>query len=99
MAGEGATIFDGVRTADLYIQNIRNRGAGEINMRNSITMVDATNISLGTTTGTEIGTATGQKLGFWGVTPVVQPIAATGGGMTVDQLITILQTTGIIKQS
>jgi hypothetical protein len=37
---------------------------------------DAVNIVLGTTTGTKIGTGATQKLGFWGVTPVVQPSGA-----------------------
>jgi hypothetical protein len=39
----------------------------------TITDVD---VALGTTTGTKIGTAVGQKLGFWNVTPVVQPAHA-----------------------
>lgn len=52
-----------------------------------------------TTAGLSIGTATDQKLGFFGATPVVQQIAATGGGMTVDQLLTKLQLIGIFKQS
>ena len=34
------------------------------------------NISTDTSTGTKIGTAVGQKLGFWNVTPVIQPKAA-----------------------
>lgn len=38
-----------------------------------ITLADATNIILDTTTGTKIGTATAQKLGFYNATPVVQP--------------------------
>jgi hypothetical protein len=33
----------------------------------------AFNVKLDTTTGTKIGTGTTQKLGFWNVTPVVQP--------------------------
>jgi hypothetical protein len=37
-----------------------------------ITMADATNIALNTTTGTKIGTATTQKLGFYNAAPVVQ---------------------------
>ena len=41
-----------------------------------LTLDDATNIVLNTTTGTKIGTATTQKLGFWNATPVVQPSAA-----------------------
>lgn len=52
----------------------------------SMTMGEAKNIALGTTTGTKIGTATTQKLGFWNATPVVQPvlIADPAGGATVD---------------
>jgi len=37
-----------------------------------ITMLDAKNIAVNTTTGTKIGTATNQKLGFFNATPVVQ---------------------------
>jgi hypothetical protein len=39
-----------------------------------------------TVTGTKIGTATNQKIGFWNVTPIVQPvhIADPSGGATVD---------------
>lgn len=57
------------------------------------------NIVLGTTTGTKIGTATGQKLAFWNQTPVVQQVLATGAGHTVDDVITLLQTLGLCKQS
>lgn len=42
-----------------------------------LTFTDALNIAVGTTTGTKIGTATTQKIGFWNVTPVVQPSAYT----------------------
>lgn len=38
-----------------------------------LTMTDATNIVLGTTTGTKIGTATTQKLAFYNSTPIVKP--------------------------
>lgn len=54
---------------------------------------------LGTTTGTKLGTAATQKLGFWGATPVVRPLFATGAGHTVDELVTVLQTIGLLKQS
>ena len=60
---------------------------------------DAKNIALNTTTGSKLGTATGQKLGFWGITPVVQQVLATGGGATVDNVISLLQTLGICKQA
>ncbi len=37
---------------------------------------DAVNIVTNGTTGTKIGTATSNKIGFWNVTPVIQPAAA-----------------------
>ena len=42
----------------------------------SLTLADAWNIVVGTTTGTQIGTGTTQKIGFYGVTPVAQPAAS-----------------------
>ena len=42
---------------------------------NLLTLGDAVDIALNTSTGTKIGTATGQKLGFWNVTTVIQPSA------------------------
>lgn len=42
-----------------------------------VSMTDATNVVLGTTTGTKFGTSTTQKIGFYNATPVVQP-ATTG---------------------
>ncbi len=62
-------------------------------------ITDATNIPLGTGTGTKIGTATGQKLAFWNATPVVQQVLATGAAATVDDVIALLQTLGLCKQS
>lgn len=53
----------------------------------AITLPDASNIVVNTTTGTKIATATTQKLGFWNATPIVQPSSTgettgwtTGGG-------------------
>ena len=51
----------------------------------SITMGDATNIAFNATTGTKIGTATTQKIGFWNVTPVIQPTAYTQTYSTADK--------------
>lgn len=45
--------------------------------KTTLTLVDPYNIVLGSTTGTDIGTATTQKLGFFGVTPVVQQANST----------------------
>lgn len=43
----------------------------------TLTIKEAANIAVGTTTGTKIGTATTQKLGFFNATPIVQPAAVT----------------------
>jgi len=49
--------------------NVANAGAGNAYALDII----AGDIKVGTGTGTKIGTAVTQKLGFWNVTPVVQP--------------------------
>ena len=67
-----------------------------------ITLEDGGNFVLGTSTGTQFGTAggaSGQKLGFYGATPVTQPLLATGAGHTVDDVITALQQLGLVRQS
>jgi len=48
----------------------------------TLTISDAYNIAVGSTTGTKIATATTQKLGFWNVTPVIQPAAANQAALT-----------------
>jgi hypothetical protein len=53
-----------------------------------LTIADAQNIVLNTTTGTKIGTATNQKLGFFNATPANQP------GNVVD-LGSVLSTLGL----
>lgn len=52
----------------------------------TITANDGMNYVFGTTNGSKLGTATSQKIGFWNVTPVVQPahIADPSGGATID---------------
>lgn len=57
------------------------------------------NYVFGTSTGTKIGTAAAQKLGFWNATPVVQQVLATGASHTVDDIISLLQTLGLCRQS
>ena len=68
----------------------------------SISIADASNIALGTTTGTKIGTATTQKIGFFGVTPVVQQTAissptadATSCKTAIDAIRTRLTALGL----
>lgn len=48
-----------------------------------VSIQDANNIALGSTTGTKFGTATTQKLGLWGVTPVTQPAGSGQAAVTL----------------
>lgn len=52
----------------------------------TLTLADACNIVVDTTTGTKIGTATSQKLGFFNATPVVQQVATTDLGVALSNL-------------
>lgn len=71
-----------------------------------LSITDAKDITFGTTTGTKIGTGATQKIGYWGATPVVQPVAvadATGGTVidtearaAINALLARLRTPGII---
>jgi hypothetical protein len=49
---------------------------GDLNLNAHLTMANAKNIILNTSTGTKIGTATSQKLSLWNATPIVQPTNA-----------------------
>ena len=64
-----------------------------------LTFADGKNIAFNSTTGTKIGTAATQKIGFFGVTPIIPPVLATGTGATVDNVITALQNLGLITQT
>jgi hypothetical protein len=72
-------------TGDLTIAT--NSGNGNIvlnpNGTGVISITDAKNISLGTTTGTRIGTATNQRLSLWNATPIVQPTTSVAGATRV----------------
>jgi hypothetical protein len=74
IAGTNVTITN--RYA-LYVAGQQSYFAGAVTVGGTLTMGDAQNINIGSTTGTKIGIATNQKIGFWNVTPVVQP-ATTG---------------------
>lgn len=83
-------------SADLYLE-VGSGDARTITLRN--TSNNGLNISFADTTGTKLGTSTSQKMAFWGVTPVVQQVLATGTSATVDDVISLLQTLGLCKQS
>jgi hypothetical protein len=92
----GATIDLGVVLSNLGLRaagtayTITTSGAvsftGTIGLGNTITIANAKNIVLSTTTGTKIGTGTTQKLGFYNATPVVQQTATTDLGTALSNL-------------
>lgn len=71
----------------------------------AITIADGLDITTNTSTGTKLPALATQKLGFWGVTPIVQPsaISAPAGGATIDSqsrtaitsIISTLQSLGL----
>ena len=69
---------DRVRTLEKVLFDLAHKD--RLIISNLLQLMDGRNIQTGLTTGTKIGTATSQKLGFWGVTPVVQPstVGTTG---------------------
>lgn len=62
------------------IENAKLEKSGDT-MTGNLTLADAINIVVNSTTGTQIATASSQKLGFWGKTPAVQPPAWTISGV------------------
>lgn len=83
--------------------NIASVSTGGVTLSDDITIADAKNIAVNTTTGTKIGTATGQKIGFWNATPVVQQshIADSAGddATAVNAILAALETVGILASS
>lgn len=80
-------ISDDNVTKKISVSNLTSAALG---LPGNKTVGEATNLVLGTTTGTKIGTADNQKLGFFGATPVDQPLE------TAD-LLDSLQELGLIK--
>lgn len=56
--------------------------SGQSHFDGDIEMGDGFNMVFNATTGTKIATATTQKMGFWGVTPIVQPASANQAALT-----------------
>ena len=73
--------------------------ASEVDANSDIRFGEGSNIIVGTTSGTRIGTSATQKLGFFGKSAIVQPLLATGAGHTVDDVITVLQNLGLVRQT
>lgn len=80
---------------------------GVMTVQNNVQIFDGRSIQLGKTYGTMFGTESTQKLGFYGITPVVQqavPTIASGSSASdgtaragVNAIINALIAVGIIK--
>ena len=66
---------------------------GTTRLQGNITISDTYNLSLGSTTGTRIGTSNTEKLGFWNVTPIVQPTTTVTSATRVGGAGTTITTT------
>jgi hypothetical protein len=55
-----------------------------------LTLADAANVIVGSTTGTKVGTSATQKLGFYGATPVVRPTATPADATDLATALTLL---------
>jgi len=60
--------------------------SGLITINQNVTFDDSVDLAFNTGTGTKFGTATTQKIGFYDVTPVIQPTALT----TVETTLTFV---------
>jgi len=77
------TALDGVTPGTVTASKALVVGASsELTGLGTLTLADAANIVVNTSTGTKIGTATGQKLGFWNKTPVIQQASAAQAAVT-----------------
>lgn len=74
-----------VEAGDTLTEAARFDSTLNFTLKGDLSMTDAKNVVVGTTTGTKIGTATTQKLGFWNATPVVRPAAYTTTNVTTDR--------------
>lgn len=69
--------------------NIVNGSTAKLSVAVHITVGDAVNIHLGSTTGTKIGTNVAHKLAFWNKTPIVQPSALPAAATDLATVITL----------
>lgn len=92
--GTGASIIFQTPTATTSGSTVQTQTTRLTIAEVGITISDAINIVLNTTTGTKIGTATSQKLGFWNATPVIQPTTGIAASSFTANTSGILNDTG-----
>ena len=91
-------VFESIAVKELLVSSIDTGGSGtDISIKEDFAFVEGKNIVVGTSSGTRFSTTASQKIAFHGSTPIVQAVLATGS--TNDQIITALQTLGLVKQS
>ena len=73
--------------------SMNDAASNQIDILKTMTIADAEDIVLATTTGSKIGTATSQKIGFWNATPLVQQSV---GADNLANLYTLLRAIGIV---
>ncbi len=73
---------DGAAGANYMRFGVANTEWLRIDQAGLITLANAVNIAVNTSTGTKIGTATTQKLSLWNATPIVQPASANQAALT-----------------
>ncbi len=83
---------------------INNQGTGKAPTSYGLKIENQSGSATGYAIYTDTGTvrlmgADSDKIGFHGVTPVARQLLATGAGATVDDVITALQTVGLLRQS
>ena len=104
---DDVTYFDKLNSnkATLAEATITSATATDLTISNDLTITDAGNIILGTTTGTKIGTATGQKVGFFNATPVVQAAHIADGSdaattqAAVNAVLVVLENLGLVASA
>ncbi len=83
MAGDREAPTEVFNCKILKVNSIQNSQAGVgISYTGDTTWVDGTDFATGTSTGTKIGTGVTQKIGFWNVTPIIQPKDTLQGAIT-----------------
>jgi hypothetical protein len=90
-ATDELVIADGGVTKKISVSNLV---SAALNLSGNKTVFDGVNLVLGTTTGTKLGTGVTQKLGFWNVTPVVQPAAAAQAAAAAQTQAAVTDSTG-----
>ena len=90
-ATDELVISDGGVTKKITVTNLT---AATLGLTGTKTVADGVNLAFNATTGSKLGTAVTQKIGFWNVTPVVQPAAAGQAAAAAQSQDAVTDSTG-----